>query len=130
MKINDSFLTINHLLTQWCCYGKDFTLSSWIFKVLPSYILWNIWKARNKVKFDSITMCHSIIIDDIRAQINSLYHANTLKLKRRNTTLEAINFFNLSILEKDSYLLVILWQRPLLFGTKSIPMGLAKATQD
>lgn len=79
-----------------CSSGRDNSLYSWLLRIVPSWVLWNICKARNKVIFDSGTMCH----DKINDQIHLLYTANKLQLRREKATIEAINFFGVSTVEE------------------------------
>ena len=52
LDINTDVLTIQHMLSKWWTKSKGSSLYSWILRVLPCLIIWNLWKARNKARFD------------------------------------------------------------------------------
>lgn len=69
MNVDENFLTINHLLSVWCYRSKGNCLQSWLLRVLPLCIFWNIRGARNSAKFDSRDMKQSDMIASTRDQI-------------------------------------------------------------
>lgn len=93
LQVEGDFLTINHLLS--ICYfrSKSTYLYSWLLKVLPICIFWNIWKARNYAKFEDQNMNSYSIIDNIWLQISHLSAATKLQLPLDKTHFEAKLFF-------------------------------------
>lgn len=74
-------------------------------------------------------MSHSKIIEATRAQIYNLCTAQKLKLKRGNTSIDAIKFSNLTVVEKYCYFQAMCWQRSPIHWVKLNADGLAKAIQ-
>src|SRR5436190_14521812 len=60
--INSQVLTVRHMLTNWWREVKGNTLYSWLLHILPSIIIWHIWKVRNKKEDLMIKRCLPLLL--------------------------------------------------------------------
>lgn len=47
LQVDGDAQTINHTLSNWWHLAKGKSLYAWLQKIVPSLVLWHIWKARN-----------------------------------------------------------------------------------
>lgn len=59
-------LIISHMLVHQWQIAKRKSLYAWLPNILPCLIIWNIWIARNKAKYEDMEMNHWNIIKSIR----------------------------------------------------------------
>lgn len=96
LDINGECLTVNYMLSTWWQHAKGNGLSSWIYKILPSVIIWHIWKAQCKAKFEDSEMHHLDIIAPIKEQILQIYSSFKVQLLKGNIPSEALSFFEIT----------------------------------
>src|SRR4051812_7434369 len=100
------------MLIRWWTKSKGSSLYSWLLRVLPCYILWNLWKSRNKAMFDSTVMNHSNIITAVQSQTCDTFHAFKLSLHRGKVSSEALTSFNLPTCDKKLNTQLVIWKKP------------------
>lgn len=81
------------MLLKWWDGLKGNNLHTWLLKTLPSLIVWNIWKARCKARFEDCDMNSSSIISIIHSNIVELYNAFKLHIPKGNCSDACLSFF-------------------------------------
>lgn len=78
--------------------------------MLPPFILWNIWKSRNKHRFQNVPMTVTWILEQIRLDIGMLYKAAQKLLPIKSADLEMLRWLGISpYIEKASSPLIVRW---------------------
>lgn len=102
--VRNTVLTINHMLVHWWQIAKSKSLFAWLLKMFSCLIIWKIWKATNKAKFEDIVMNHLNIIEATRLQVVSIYQAHKLVLPKGKTPLHYESFsYQVGIMEKPFF---------------------------
>lgn len=100
-------LTVLHVFSNWWKQGNSKTVKGWLMYMLPTLILWNIWKAHNKNRFDNVHMLSSAVIDAMNQEVKQLYVAANACFPAGNVDKEFFAWLGISpIVEKASTLLV------------------------
>lgn len=63
------------LSTWWLLSNPPDGISKWVIRLIPCFILWEIWKHRNKAKYDNGDMFIPAIIEQIRVSIRDTFYA-------------------------------------------------------
>lgn len=77
--------------------GPIKTFRGWLMFMLPSLILWNIWKARNKYRFNVVHVSYASILELIKVDICQLYKASN-KLLPKQLTLRCLEGWKLALM--------------------------------
>lgn len=113
MDIEANALTLRHKLSLWWREARGNSLYCWLAHLIPSLIVWNIWIARDKSKFEEIPMNASSVIEKVKSQICDIYFAHNLQLVKGKFSMDCMNFFKLPIIFKTvEFRLVFLWKKP------------------
>lgn len=113
MDITISFQTIGYVLNVWWHNSTGNTLLSWLFKMFPIMILWEIWKARNTAKFENMLMSPSdAIIANVKLAIQKTYRVFILELKHNAKSLRVAEYFDLSTVPCEEIATLVLWHPP------------------
>lgn len=106
------------MLSIWWDTKAGQNLYNWLLKLMPSLILWNLWKARNVARHDGEIMQYATIIDSIKKNIVDLYHGHKLLLTRGKLTQDCLSFFKLNTFVKQQDLKLVLWKPPAVLWVK------------
>lgn len=99
-----NFLTLSHLLTHWWKQVKDKKLA---------IVIWNVWKSRNKCRFDDIKMQLCNIVRDTISHINRLYKPYNLCLEKDKCSNTLCNLFQLnSMIGSKTDFCLVRWLSP------------------
>lgn len=81
--------------------------------MLPSLILWNIWKSRNKLKFNDVPMSIASILESIKVDIGQLYRASNKKFSTSKIDPEMLRWLEFSpYVEMASTPITVRWVAP------------------
>lgn len=108
-----NFLTIPHTISQWWRQAACFTLYYWLLICLPPIIMWHIWKARNKAKFENVRIEYAEILKNIEAYVHDLYTANKLCLEKGKCSDTIIQTLDLKYIKhRRSAIFMVRWIPP------------------
>src|SRR4051812_18148761 len=100
------------MLTNWWREVKGNSLHSWLLHLIPSIIIWHIWKAKNKKRFEDKDMSASIIIELVRLDISNINHSYKLQLMKGKCSVACMQYFNLPVAAAYEKLRFVLWEKP------------------
>lgn len=120
MSFHPQALTVVHNMNAWWIERSHSSLRGWLMHMLPPLILWNIWKACNRYKFDNICMPVNVILEMIRADTFNIYNTFNIYIlpleKNLHTSKVDIGFLNWLGLcpcaEKASSFQLVRWIAP------------------
>lgn len=101
-------MTLNHQFILWRQLIKGNTLYSWLLHIIPCFIIWEIWKARNRYRFDDKSMSADAIIEELKCKLSDIYLAHKLKLQR-GPLLEKFTIFSVLVAKLHHIAIPVEW---------------------
>lgn len=89
---------LNHVLISWWQShpNSDSNVCSWLSRLLPALILWEIWCARNKSRFEDVNMSSNAIIHKVLSQASNIAISFSLSFTRSQDNNYLMDIFHLA----------------------------------
>lgn len=112
--------TIAHMLAVWWDNSSGNSIHAWLLRLVPAFILWKIWRARNNAYFEDIGMDSMVIINKIRDRIYNIYMAFNIKKHQGKTSAEVLQFMRVQVHSVQEFCVIWFGGRHLLLNGRGL----------